>query len=205
MLDRALEPAAKPDEIIERILDAALSRFERFGVRRTTMEEVARAADVARVTIYRRFASKDALAEAVILREARRFFDALDSAVGRRDTLEERVVESFAFTLGYLRRHVLFNRLVATEPESIVPHLTTQGEPVIGTAARLVADRLGVEVREGRLPPLDVEVVSELIVRLVLSFILTPASAARLDDPAKIRRFARRYLVALLTAPPGGP
>lgn len=206
MLIRALEAVEEPDEYVERILDAALKTFEGFGFRRTTMDDVARAAGVSRVTIYRRFAGKESLTEAVILREARRFFEALDVAVGQRDTFEDRAAESFVFALGYLRAHLLFNRLVSTEPESVVPHLTTLGGPAIVAAARLVAERLDVEVRAGRLPPLDVEATGEIIVRLVLSFVLTPTSVIPLDQPDEIRRFARRYVAPALigTLPEGG-
>lgn len=202
MLHRALDPVGESDDIFERILDAALKRFEDFGLRRTTMDEVAGAAGVSRVTIYRRFAGKDALTEAVIVREARRFFEALDVAVGQRETFEDRAAESFAFALEFLSRHVLFNRLLMIEPEAVVPHLTTHGAPVIGTAARLVSDRLEVEVRAGRLPPLDVEVAGEVIVRLVLSFVLTPSSAVRLDRPDDARRFAHRYITPALVGKP---
>lgn len=204
MLHRALDPVGEPDAFAERILDAALSRFEGFGLRRTTMDDVASAAGVSRITIYRRFAGKDALTEAVIVREARRFFEALDAAVGQRDTFEDRAAESFVFALEFLRAHVLFNRLLTTEPEAVVPHLTTHGAPVISAASRLVADRLGVEVRAGRLPPLDVEVAGEVIVRLVLSFVLTPSSAVRLDRPEDVRRFARRYVTPALVGKPAG-
>lgn len=202
MIQGALESAGEPDEAVERILDGALRSFEGFGLRRTTMDDVARAAAVSRVTIYRRFASKDALTEAVLVREARRFFDALDQAVGRSDTFDDRAAESFAFTLEYLRAHVLFNRILTTEPEAVLPYLTTHGTPVIAAASRLVADRLGEEVRAGRLPALDAEVAGELIVRLVLSFVLTPPATVRLDRPEDTRRFARRYLTPALTGAP---
>jgi AcrR family transcriptional regulator len=205
VLIRALDAEGEPDEYVERILDAALKTFEGFGFRRTTMEDVARAAGISRVTIYRRFAGKDSLTEAVILREARRFFEALDVAVGQRDTFEDRAAESFVFALEFLRAHLLFNRLVTTEPESLVPHLTTLGGPAIAAASRLVAERLDVEVRAGRLPPLDVEATGEIIVRLVLSFILTPTSVNPLDRPDDVRRFARRFVApALIGTPPEG-
>ena len=64
MLQEAIEQAGAPgpDPTTERILVGALQQFEEFGLRRTTMEDVARRVGVSRVTIYRRFAGKDALA-----------------------------------------------------------------------------------------------------------------------------------------------
>ena len=51
------------------ILDAAVVEFERQGFRRVALDDVARRAGVSRMTIYRRFASRDELVSAVIDRE----------------------------------------------------------------------------------------------------------------------------------------
>jgi AcrR family transcriptional regulator len=162
------------------------------------MEDVARRSGLARVTIYRHFTGKEALAEAVVMRECQRFFAALDAAVAQHDDIDDRLVEGFAFLLDYLRSHALLTRLLSTEPESLLPLLTVEGEPVLAAARSFLAERLGHEVEEGRLPPLDVEVAGELLARLGISFLLTPASAAPLRTPSEARRFARRYLAPAL-------
>jgi AcrR family transcriptional regulator len=197
LLQRVLNESAPSniDGTTERILAGALAQFEDFGLRRSTMEDVARRLGISRVTIYRRFASKDALVEAVIMRECVRFFEALDRAVTEYASTYERLVEGFVFTLDYLRGHTLVNRLLQTEPEALLPHLTLQGGPVLTGATRLLADRISQEVDEGRLDePIDVEVAAELLARLVLSFLLTPQSTIPLATEADARRFARRYL-----------
>lgn len=53
----------------ERIYDAALECFERAGVRRTTMDDVAQAAGVSRPAIYYYYDSKQALIIEVVLRQ----------------------------------------------------------------------------------------------------------------------------------------
>ena len=115
--DGAPDPAPA-DATGERILAAALAQFEDFGIRRTTMDDVARRARVSRVTVYRRFPQKERLVEAVILREAHRFFAELDAAVVRLDSVEDRIVEGFAHTLAAAREQRLLNRLLRTEPAS---------------------------------------------------------------------------------------
>jgi AcrR family transcriptional regulator len=194
------EEEPRSDETAERVLAAALAQFEQFGLRRTTMEDVAQRAGLSRVTVYRRFAGKEALVEAVVVGEVRAFFSALDAAVGRLDSAEERLAESFAFAFAYVGRHVLFNRLLDTEPEVLLTHLTTASAPLVGAARNFIAERLGEEIRDGRLPPVEVEVVGELLVRLVLSFLLNPASVAELATDEDARRFARRYIAPSLTA-----
>ena len=55
------------DEITTRILAATLEQAELVGIRRTTMEDVARRSGVGRATLYRRFPTKAALIDAVVL------------------------------------------------------------------------------------------------------------------------------------------
>ena len=66
-------PAAAPRRrnVREDIYGAALASFERHGVRRTLMEDVAREAGVSRPTIYYYFPDKDALVLEVIVRQVR--------------------------------------------------------------------------------------------------------------------------------------
>ncbi len=193
------DPAVS-DATTERILAGALGQLEDFGLRRMTMEDVANRAGVSRVTIYRRFSGRDALVEAVLLREASSFLAELDAAVTRYETIEDRLAEGFAFALELVRKHTLLGRLLSTEPESLLPHLTVRASPIIDLGRRFIAGHLSEAVDEGRLPPLDVELAGEMLVRLVLSFLLAPDTVASLATPAEARRFARRYLAPALTA-----
>src|SRR3954447_9692336 len=132
------------DATTERVLDAALARFEDFGIQRTTMEDVARHAGVSRVTIYRRFPRKERLVEAVILREAQRFFAELEAAVARLESVEDRIVEGFAHTLAAAREQRLLNRLLRTEPEMLLPHLTVNGGLVLAAGTEFLARQMRI-------------------------------------------------------------
>src|SRR5579864_3486492 len=50
----------------ERILDAAMETFARYGYRRASMDQVAEAADLTRQALYHHFESKEALFRAVV-------------------------------------------------------------------------------------------------------------------------------------------
>jgi AcrR family transcriptional regulator len=203
LLSRILASDAEVmDETSERILEAAAGQAEDFGLRRFTMDDVARRVGVSRVTIYRYFPRKDRLVEAVLLYELRRFLAAVDAAVAPYDTLEERLVEGFVFTLTLLRKHTLLKRLLRTEPELILPSLTVKGAPVLEAGREFIARFAHREAEEGRLALSDEDVqgVSELLARAVLSFVLTPDSVLGLRTPQEIRRFAEHYLTPILRA-----
>jgi len=186
------------DPIAERILDGALAQFCDTGLTRSTMDDVARRAGLARVTIYRRFENKNALIEAVLLRECRRCLDALSEAVGRVPRIEGRIVEGFAFALRYTREHPLIGGLLRVEPQVILPFLTVRAELATSVIRGFLALHLGRARDSGELDQPDVEPIAELMARITTSFLLSPASCipCRTDD--EMRAFARRYLVPLM-------
>ena len=185
--------ANAPDPTTDRVLAAALARFEDLGIRRTTMEDVARQAGLSRVTVYRRFPQKERLVEAVILREAHRFFAELEAAVARFTSVEDRIVEAFVHTLEAAREQRLLNRLLQTEPEVMLPFLTTEGGRVLAAGTEFLAKQMRMAGSD--VPDREIDTVAELVARLVLSHLLTPG----LETPRAARRYARRYIAPLMT------
>jgi len=74
---RKSTPQKRRKDLPEVILGAAISCFERWGIQRTRVEDIAREADVPRPHIYRHYASKDAIVHAVILRAIERHHERL--------------------------------------------------------------------------------------------------------------------------------
>lgn len=191
--------AASDDPTTEVIADAALRQFELFGIARSTMEEISRRAKTARVTVYRRFPGKGALIDAVMLRELQRFLTDLDAALEHVDDVDDRLVEGFLFVLEAVRGHRLLQRVLESEPETVLPHLTVQGSSFVVAAREALLVRLQRDLGpDDRRSPEDLAVVADLVVRLLLSFLLTPSDLVDLDDPDQARAFARRYLQPVL-------
>ena len=141
LLDRILTDGAPPmDETSARILTAAIQQIEDFGVRRFTIDDVARRLGISRVTIYRHFPKKSRLVEAALLHELHRFLADLDASVQSYETLEERLVEGFVSALTVLHNHRLLNRMLRTEPELMLPLLTVRGASVLAAGRELIAN-----------------------------------------------------------------
>jgi AcrR family transcriptional regulator len=183
------------DEVGESIVDTALEEFLTYGLRRTTVDLVARRAGVSRATLYRRFDGKDALVQAVLVRESRRFFSSVATAVAEVSTVEERLVEGFVVGVRYARTDRLLNRLLASDPEALLPYLTTNGALVVAAARDFLVRQGGPQVSVGDRTPAG---VAELFVRLAISFTLMPESAIPLDTDEDVRGFARAYLAPLM-------
>src|SRR5215218_680804 len=105
-------PALGEDVTVDRVAAAALEVFAEFGIRRATIDDVARRAGVSKMTVFRRFESKQGLVQVVIAREIRRAMTELDRVWEREQTLEQRVVLGFSFAVNFVRGHPLFDRLL---------------------------------------------------------------------------------------------
>jgi AcrR family transcriptional regulator len=205
LLERAFAEAVERvdgDEATAHILDAAYEQFCRLGIRRSTMEDVAQRAGVSRITVYRRFASKDALVEQVIRREFRRYFDQFLIDIEQARTAADRVVLGFASSLRAIRRNPLIGGLMAVEPEVVVPSMISDGGRTMAIVARFVAGQLRREQSAGNVSPeVDAELVAELMVRISTSFLITPSRLIDLDDDEQVHAVARQFLVPMLEPP----
>lgn len=198
--ERSGEPSGDADDVAARLLDAAYEQFCRMGIRRTTMEDVARRAGVSRITAYRRFATKDTLVEQVIRREFRRYFDQYLVDIKQARTVADRVELGFVTSLQAIRRNPLIGGLIVAEPDLLIPSMISDGGRTMATVQRFLAGQLRREQHAGNLSDaVDVELVAEVMTRLSTSFLITPSHVVDLDDENQLRMIARRFLVPLLT------
>jgi len=88
----------------EQILDAAEGVLRKFGPRKTTVVDVARALGVSHGTVYRHFATKAALHEAITARWFERVTSPLSAIVQKRSSPKKRLREWFE-TLVEIKQH----------------------------------------------------------------------------------------------------
>lgn len=177
------------------MLDAARGEFERYGIRRTHMDDIARRAGVSRSTLYRRFPNKDALVETLVLRDTTVFFAELDRVAADHDP-RGAVVECFTRGVRLTQEMPLVARILESEPELIVALTTrTDGAPITLAATQVAATlrRSGVRMSDD-----DLGAVAELLVRIAVSLMLSPQGRLDLSDRDAVRRYAERYLVRLV-------
>jgi AcrR family transcriptional regulator len=205
LLARAMSapPEDDGDALAERILDAALTQVAAVGVRRTTVDDVARRAGVGRVTVFRRFGHKERLLEVLAVREARRFFAAIEAATEGLGDPGEQLVASFVAGLRLARTHPLLDRLARIEPETVLAALSQDRPPVMSIARELVARRIRLATRQGALAVADADQVAEALLRLAVSFVLLPQSVVDLDDQAATAGFAQTVIAPILQRPRG--
>jgi AcrR family transcriptional regulator len=155
------------------LLDGAARAFADAGLRATTMQSIARAAGVAKGTLYNHFRTKDEVARTLLARELRRLADA---AAARPPA------EALAGLADELAGHPVLRALRQCDPEVLVELLAVPGERWAALTAEL-AGVLGV-------PP-D---AAELPARWLLGVVLQPGCPAG-------RQRAAAQLAAVLAVP----
>jgi AcrR family transcriptional regulator len=182
------------------VVDAALTCFGRWGVAKTTLDDIAKEAGVSRATVYRLFpGGKDVVIDAVMGRERLRFFDGLRAELdaSSRD-LEDLLVAGISFAARSIREHDALQFLLAHEPEVILPLVAFDRlDVVLDHAAAFCAPWLEPHVGTEWAPR-----AGEWITRMVLSYSLVPSDGFDLTVDVDARRFVRSFVMPGLTRQP---
>lgn len=193
------EPGA--DELLDRVAAAALAQFAEFGIRRSTIDDVARRAGVSRVTVFRRFETKQRLVEVVVAREVRLAVAEFTRAWEEGESLEQRLLQGLSFSVHFVSGHPLFDRLLRSEPEVLLPLLTVDGGPVLELYRSLITELVRAEIHAGRAATADPDRVAEVIARLAMSLVLTRDGTVSLDNPQSMGALVHHVLLPILQPP----
>jgi AcrR family transcriptional regulator len=168
--------ASQEEATRARILDAAFACAERFGVGRTTISDVAREARLSRQTLYRYFDSKHDLFMALVIREEQVLFEQFKRAIAPHRDLRPAVEAAFRTMLVAMRAHPLLDRVMATEPQELLPYLTIEANPVRDMAVRMM-EQVFSERAHG-VSPVLAHRAAEISSRLVTSYAIMPPDDA---------------------------
>lgn len=179
----------------EAILDAARRVFEQYGARRAGVEDIARMAGVSRSTLYRRYPTKEALLDAVLMRELDAFMVELDRVAADLPP-QEAVIECFTRGIALLREVPLLARLIESEPETFAG----AGGRSHGALLLGATDRVAATLRRSgaTLPDAELLTVAELLLRIASTYLLTPHGRLDVTDEQAVRDYAKRYLAHLV-------
>src|SRR3954462_10088575 len=89
----------EPAGMQTQLLDAPGGGFDRFGIAKTTMEDVAKAGGVSRATVYRYFTDREALVLACVTRRARLNIPRAQAHIERFPSFGEKLVEGLIYNV----------------------------------------------------------------------------------------------------------
>lgn len=182
------------------LLAAAARRFVAVGIRKTTMEEIAREAGAGKATLYRYFDNKDAVVDALLDREAERFARVMRRATEEEATAAGRLEAAFAAGVEFFVQHPVLTKGRDEEPGLLLPRITAAHGPLVASGLELLTGLVRGGVATGELRGVDARHVAEGLLRLILSYFSFPPIVVRVDEPGRARRFAHEVITAGLVA-----
>lgn len=186
----------------DRLLAATYACVARFGLGKTTIEDVAKESGISRATIYRQFpGGRDELLVETVGWELSNYFSVLADHVRDAPDLEQLLERGLAYAHRSVTEHAVLRKILDTEPERLLPLLTTEAMRTIPFIAAFLQPYLRREADAGRLRAgVDLDRAGDYLARAILSLIGAPGRWD-LDDPAQVEALVRGELLGGIVAP----
>lgn len=200
--------SADADEARQQILGAAEEVILRYGVDKTTMDDIAKAVGVSRPTVYRYFADRDSLLSALIERRSRMLFDRARSFIASHETFAEQLIEGLIYLVDHGRKDPIVRILVSPERMELATTLVGGAGLAAALTGEMWAPILEKAVERGEIrADLEMADVAEWLA-LVQLILVGRLDFVRADDPghrAMLRSFVLPAFLPAGVSAPAGP
>lgn len=162
-----------PSSQLDAYLDAAATCFARHGIRRTSVQDVARELRVNRTTVYRQVGNVDDMVRLLLARELHRFIAEVPLEI-RPDQGPAAVVALLSAVVHHARSHPVLVKVLRDEPELIGPFLVAELPALINRVASEIAPLLKWAMEHGSLASRDPVRLADWLVRAAVTLIVAP-------------------------------
>jgi AcrR family transcriptional regulator len=175
-----------------RVLVATIVCIGRWGLAKTTLDDIAREAGMSRATVYRLFpGGKDTVVRAAVAAEVDAVRRELEARTAGCDDVEDALVEMVTYATDVLRNHPALKYLLTHEPVQVLPHLAFgQLDVLLAAATAVAAPLLAPFVAAGDAPR-----AAEWVARLVLSYTIAPSAWFDLANEDDARRLVTTFVL----------
>lgn len=196
--ERATAALDDQDELDRRdqILEAANECFAQLGIHRTSVQDVARMANVSRGTVYRYFEDRNVLIEAAIEFGAQKFYEQVAAAMAMKSTLAEKIGAMAETHARILIDHRTRNRLMADDAE-LMRHIISDGDTAIRRTTAFLTPYVREAQERGEVGAgVDVTAASEWLARIIYSFsTVNTAQTFDMTKPDTVRRYVEKFAI----------
>ncbi len=185
----------------DRLLAATYACVARYGLGKTTIEDVVKESGVSRASIYRHFpGGRDELVRETVGWEIAHFLTRLGDHVRDEPDLTMLVAEGLRFARRSMLSHELLQKILETEPERLLGLLTTESARTVPFIAAFLYPYLERERASGRLQAgVDVARAADYLARMILSLIGSPGRWD-FEAPEMLEELVRRELLGGIVA-----
>ncbi|MFS0575985.1 TetR/AcrR family transcriptional regulator [Sporosarcina sp. 179-K 3D1 HS] len=156
----------------QEIMDAAAKSFSLFGYKATTMDQVAKIANVGKGTIYTFFANKEELFNAIVMKMMNEMRKEADAVSVEGASFEENAHARLMQMLKFRETHHLYAKLVNEEKELRTPAVKEVLETIEKEIVAYIREKMERAIAKGELKPCDTELVAYLLFKSYLALIV---------------------------------
>lgn len=176
------------------VLDAALRCIARWGVAKTTLDDVAKEAGVSRASVYRAFpGGKEALLDGLVGYEVASFVARIAGTIEEAATLGDALVAAVVRAARDIADHDGLQYLLVHEPGLVLPHLSFGRMDDLLAEVRSVGAPLLARFLDGDLA--RAERVAEWVARITLSYSFSPSPDVDLTDERSARDLVETFVL----------
>ena len=185
------------------LLDAAEVFFINGGHQGFTMEVIAREAGYSRSAVYRQFANRGELLQALVHRTTRRHIAEMLERIPSDVGMVELLVESMVVVASQLVHDPLLSTIAAHTPDGSVASLIARDGGLTELIEPLIAGMLAHDTASTFRPGLHARDLTQFFTSTALSMLLgvVPDSS----DAAVARRYVETFVLPAIVAHPPGP
>ena len=154
------------------ILDAATNSFTSFGYKATTVEQVAKIANVGKGTIYTFFKNKEELFEAVVRTLIQEMKEETDKIIEPTASFMHNAHLALMKLLQFRERHLLFAKMLEEEKAIQTPVVKIMLLKIEDEIISFISKRLTIAIEKGEISPCNTQHVSFLLFKSYFAFIV---------------------------------
>jgi AcrR family transcriptional regulator len=171
----------------QRILDAATSRFARFGFKKTSIDEIAKDAGVGKGTVYLVAQSKEDLFYQAVHRELRGWVAEVSPVVDPRVPADQLLLTVTATAWAYLANRPLVRDLMLANHDEMLPLWSKQLGDLRGICRQNTEEVLRIGIRQGVFrADIDVEVAGRVLQDLFIAGMIFSYKTEKPEDQQMI-------------------
>ncbi|KAB2337145.1 TetR/AcrR family transcriptional regulator [Cytobacillus depressus] len=178
----------------QQIIEAATHSFSLFGYKATTMDQVAKIANVGKGTIYTFFKNKEELFDEIIHSLINEMKLTADEVIDPSLSFHENVHRVLYKILEFRRKHQLTIKLIQEAREMGTPAVMEVMERLEEAIIHYLKDKISLAVEKGNIQPCDPELTAFIMLKLYFSLVFDWEKRHKPLEKEEIARIFEQYI-----------
>ncbi len=153
------------------IVEAATKSFSLFGFKATTMDQVAKLANVGKGTIYTFFKNKEELFEEIISTLVKEMIAEAESAIDPNIPFTENVHRALSRLLAFRSQHQLMIKLIQEEADMGTLAVSEKLQHMENEIIAYLRTKIEAAIAKGAIPQVNTEITSFLLLKMYIALV----------------------------------